>query len=147
MASVHRVASMAASRAWRAGPAAFCNVIGFRPSIGRIPSKEAGWAARMGTEGPMARSVDDIGLLFSAQAGPYKNDPLSIQESGEQFREILKKDHKGIRIGWTSDFGHLAMEDEVKRVCKDALRHFEDIGAELSETYPDIMRSNTEIGM
>jgi len=101
----------------------------------------------MGTEGPMARSVDDIALLFSAQAGPYKNDPLSIHESGEQFREILKKDHKGIRIGWTSDFGHLAVEEEVKRVCKNALTYFEDIGAEVNESYPDIMRSDRENGI
>lgn len=128
-------------------PAAFCNVIGFRPSIGRIPSKEAGWAARMGTEGPMARSVDDIGLLFSVQAGPYRNDPLSIQESGDQFREILKKDHSGIRIGWTADFGHLAVEDEIKKVCKNALGYFEDIGVEISDRYPDIMRSDPEKGI
>ncbi|MEM8887035.1 MAG: amidase family protein [Bacteroidota bacterium] len=128
-------------------PAAFCNVIGFRPSIGRIPGKEAGWEARMGTEGPMARSVDDIALLFSAQAGPHKNDPLSIHESGERFREIIKKDHKGIRIGWTSDFGHLAVEDEVKKVCKNALTYFEDIGVEVSGSYPDIMRSDGENGI
>ncbi|MEL6254391.1 MAG: amidase family protein [Bacteroidota bacterium] len=128
-------------------PAAFCNVIGFRPSIGRIPSKEAGWAARMGTEGPMARSVDDIALLFSVQAGPYKDDPLSIQESGDIFREIVKKDHRGIRIGWTEDFGHLAVEDEVRKVGKQALRYFEDIGAEISEAHPDIMRSEPDKGI
>ena len=45
-------------------PAAFCNVIGFRPSIGRVPKSGSGWSARLATEGPMARSVKDIACFY-----------------------------------------------------------------------------------
>jgi len=58
-------------------PASFCNVVGFRPSPGRVPS----WPARsawqpFAVDGPMARTVDDAALLLSAMAGP---DPRSRQ--------------------------------------------------------------------
>ena len=53
-------------------PASFCNVVGFRPSIGRMPfSRGFGWYGRMVTTGPMAKNVRDTILLFSVMAGPH----------------------------------------------------------------------------
>ena len=55
-------------------PASFCNVVGFRPSIGRVPPKQGfGWFGRLSTAGAMARSVADAALLFSVQAGDRKS--------------------------------------------------------------------------
>ena len=62
-------------------PAAFCNVVGFRPSLGRVPHwpNTMAWQSRLGVEGPMARTVADCALLLSVLAGPDERDPLSIR--------------------------------------------------------------------
>ncbi len=123
-------------------PAAFCNVVGFRPSIGRIPMLDAVNRARVVTEGSMGRSVRDVGMLLSVMAGPHKDDPLSIQEAVSQFQDSLKSDVKGIKIGWTSDFGSLPVEKEVIDVCSSCLKVFNDLGVEVNQdinAYPDLM--------
>ena len=63
-------------------PASFCNVVGFRPSPGRVPRLNARAGDTLGVHGPMARSVDDLALLLSVMAGPDARDPLSLPEPG-----------------------------------------------------------------
>ena len=65
-------------------PAAFCNVVGLRPSPGRVPSESGSWSP-LSVSGPMARSVADVALFLSAIAGPDPRSPLSIQEDGAGF--------------------------------------------------------------
>ncbi len=65
-------------------PAAFCNVVGFRPSPGRVPNTSGSWQP-LSVSGPMARSVADVALFLSAIAGPDPRSPLSIQEDGARF--------------------------------------------------------------
>ena len=64
-------------------PAAFCNVVGFRPSIGRVPNPKAGlgWST-LSTNGCLGRSVADLALSLSTIAGPDPNTPLAINEPG-----------------------------------------------------------------
>ncbi|HEY7182403.1 MAG TPA: amidase family protein, partial [Blastocatellia bacterium] len=67
-------------------PASFCNVVGFRPSPGRVPSHPVmlAWNT-LSVEGPMARAVQDVALLFSVMAGPDDRSPISINEPGSTF--------------------------------------------------------------
>src|SRR5207249_4798519 len=67
-------------------PASFCNVVGFRPSPGRVPvwPAELAWSP-FSVEGPMGRTVADVALLLSAMAGPDPRAPIGIDESGERF--------------------------------------------------------------
>ncbi len=67
-------------------PASFCNVVGFRPSPGRVP----GWPSPLGwttlnVSGPMARTVADAALLLSVQAGPDPRSPIALAEPGARF--------------------------------------------------------------
>src|SRR5687767_11194355 len=63
-------------------PAAFCNVYGFRPSLGRVvsPPYESAFEAVIGTTGPMARSPRDLAALLATLAGPHPGLPYSIDE-------------------------------------------------------------------
>ena len=65
-------------------PANFCNVVGFRPSPGRVPvfPSKVGWSP-ISVQGPMARNIEDCALLLSAMAGPDSRVPISITEPGE----------------------------------------------------------------
>jgi len=67
-------------------PASFCNVVGFRPSPGRVPScsDRAAWQT-LSVPGPMARTVADAALLLSAMAGPHPCSPIALQKPGRTF--------------------------------------------------------------
>src|SRR5678816_183735 len=85
-------------------PAAFCNIVGFRPSPGRVPPDSSLWSP-LSVSGPMARSVADLALFLSAIAGPDTRSPLSIGEDGARFRAPLARSFKGTRIAWWKGLG------------------------------------------
>src|ERR1700677_606277 len=106
-------------------PASFCNVVGFRPSAGRVPN----WPTLMAwfdlsVLGPMARTVADAALLLSAMAGPDARAPLCLEEPGSVFRAPLARDFKGTRIAWSPDLGGLPLEPEVRRIVDAEGRGF-----------------------
>lgn len=120
-------------------PAAFNNVLGLRPSFGRVPSDtEEVFLPNLGVSGPMARKVSDLAMLLSVQAGPDPRAPLSIEQSPDLFTEPLKRDVRGMRLGWLGDFGgHLPFEAGVLDLCRDALKTFEALGCNVEEVVPD----------
>ena len=120
-------------------PASFCNVVGLRPSRGRIPVVGPNSWAWLGRTGPMAREVSDIALAMSVLAGPDSRAPLSIPEEGSTFTRPLHRDIRGLRIGWSRDFGlGLPVEPEVIAVLERAMTVFEHLGAIVEEAEPDL---------
>jgi amidase len=119
-------------------PGNFNNVVGFRPSPGRVPfwPRPAGWFP-FSVEGPLARTVADAALLLSAMAGPDDRDPLSITEPGETFRRPLERDFSGVRIAWSADLGGLPVDPRVTAVLESQRRIFSDLGCIVEEAQPD----------
>jgi len=118
-------------------PAGWNHVFGMRPSQGRVPrpSLPDVFIAQLGTEGPMARSVSDMAMLLSTQAGYDARAPLSIQESGAAFAQNLDASMKGKRVGWLGNLnGYLPMESGVMEVCQDALKVLETTGCSVDTT-------------
>ncbi|MEO8935667.1 MAG: amidase [Burkholderiaceae bacterium] len=112
-------------------PAGWNNVFGFRPSYGRVPSGPAAdvFFQQFGIEGPMARTVADLGMLLSTIAGYDDRAPLSLAGDGAGFASPLPRDFARTRIGWLGDHdGYLPMEAGVLDTCERALGHFETIG-------------------
>jgi amidase len=111
-------------------PAAFNNVFGFRPSFGRVPAEAPDvFAASLGVLGPMARSVEDLALLLSVQAGFDPRAPLSIQQTAASVTAPLDAPVAGRRIGWLGDIGgYLAIEPGILPLCESALSVFETLG-------------------
>jgi amidase len=119
-------------------PAAFCNVVGLRPSMGRVPHwpNPMAWQSRLGIEGPMARDAEDCALLLSVLAGPDERDPMSLQEPGGTFLQPLEHDFGGARLGWTPDLGFLPVETGVARVCAATLPRWQGLGFSVAEQCP-----------
>jgi len=120
------------------GPAAYCNVVGFRTSPGRVPV----WPTRLGwwtlsVQGPMARTVGDVALFLSAIAGPDPRSPISIQEPAGIFSKPLARDFKGTRVAWSRNLGYLPIEPVVSDVCDAGRSVFEDLGCVVEDTQPD----------
>jgi amidase len=120
-------------------PAGWNNVFGFRTSTGCVPSdSQDGWLPSMGVLGPMARSVPDLAMLLSVQAGYDARAPLSMDGVGSRFRGRLQRDLRGVRIAWCGDFkGFAPHEPGVIDVCKKALKTFESLGCVVEENQPD----------
>ena len=118
-------------------PAGWNHVFGLRPAQGRVPQWPVNdvWLAQLGTEGPMGRSVRDVALLLSTQAGHDARSPLSIAQDGSAFAAPLASDPTGQRIGWLGSLdGHLPMEAGVLDVCESALRRLADMGCVVDQT-------------
>jgi amidase len=120
-------------------PASFCNVVGLRPSAGRVPDwpSISGWFD-LPVLGPMARTVRDAALMLSVMAGPDPRSPLSLQEDGTRFARPLERDFKDARIAWSSDLGGLAVEPEVRRITDAQRPVFEDLGCIVEQATPDL---------
>jgi len=119
-------------------PASFCNVVGLRPSPGRVPSwpKFNGWDT-FAVEGPMARTVGDAALMVSAMAGPDPRSPLAIAEPGDLFSRPLERDFKHTRIAWSRNLGSLPVHPEVTAVIEKQRAVFENLGCVVDNCEPD----------
>ncbi len=124
-------------------PANFCNVVGFRPSPGRVPRwpNPLPWCP-LPTEGPMARTVEDTALMLSVIAGPDPRSPIAIREPGTLFNSPLKRDFKGVRIAWGDDFGGLPIEKEVKNIVDQQKTVFKSLGCVVEENEPDFSNAD-----
>lgn len=121
-------------------PAGYNNIYGFRPSYGRVPAGPAGevFFQQLGYEGPMGRSVADLAMLLSTQAGFDARLPLSNAQDPSIFAQSLQRDFKGSRIGWMGDFkGYLPMEEGIMAGSIAGLEAFRSIGCTVEEVQPD----------
>ena len=117
-------------------PAAFCNVVGFRPSPGRVSAGRGSWSP-LSTSGPMARSVADAALFLSVLAEPDPRNPTALSGDPARFAGRLDRSFKGTRVAWYKDLGGIPFEPEVRRVTEDGRRVLESLGCIVEEAEPD----------
>ena len=126
-------------------PAAFCNVVGFRSSPGRVPNSKFG---NLGSDlpvlGPMGRNVDDVALLFSAMAGPVHGAYGLLDTPGSEFREIEPLPLSELRIAFTPDFDNLVVQTAVKDVLDKFAENIESQGGRVTLACPDL-RGSAEV--
>ena len=120
-------------------PGNFCNVVGFRPTPGRVPTWPAvdAWGT-LSVLGSVARSVEDAAFLFSAMAGPDPRSPVSIDEPGVRFAKSLGRDFKGVRVAWSKNLGGLPVDRRVTTVLEEQRKVFESLGCVVEEAEPDL---------
>jgi amidase len=120
-------------------PGNFCNVVGFRPTPGRVPYYPAAdvWAT-LSVLGPIARSVEDAAFLLSAMAGPDNRSPIGISEAGAAFARPLNRNFKRVRVAWTKNLGGLPVDPRVTAVLEKQRKVFESLGCIVEEAAPDL---------
>ena len=96
-------------------PAAYCGVVGFRPSPGLVPmdGRQLGWTP-LSVLGPMGRTVADTRMLFAAQLGVDDRDPLSRSIDPDAAGRQTLGDLGRLRIAWTTDFGQCPVSEEIR---------------------------------
>jgi amidase len=119
-------------------PAAFCNVVGFRPSVGRVPNPNTAFAwSTLSTSGCLGRSVADLAFVLSTIAGPDSRAPLSINEPGERFARPLDRSFKGVRVAWFKDLGGVPFDPRIRDVVDAHRKTFESLGCTVEQVEPD----------
>jgi aspartyl-tRNA(Asn)/glutamyl-tRNA(Gln) amidotransferase subunit A len=119
-------------------PAAFCGVVGFKPSQGTIP-RAGGLGGpdpnQFAQSGPISNSVRDAAVLLQALAGPDPRDPQPyLREAPSDYSGELDDPVRGLRIGVASDLGFGAVDPAVERSVFAAAREFEALGCHVDET-------------
>ncbi|MFC1407283.1 MULTISPECIES: amidase [Streptacidiphilus] len=121
-------------------PASFCNVVGLRPTPGRVPVLAADdlWET-LAVAGPMGRTVADTALLLSVMAGPDARSPISLETPGAVFREPLAPDLTGLRVAYAPDLGgRVPVDAEVRAVVARQVAVLEELGCRVTEDCPDL---------
>jgi len=121
-------------------PAAFCSVVGLRPSPGRVargPTRlpyDTLWV-----QGPLARTVADTALMLDAMTGAHPADPISLAAPTEPFLHAADNPTPPKRVAYSADLNGLTPVDaEVEEVCAAAAQRFSELGAVVEEACPDV---------
>ncbi len=119
-------------------PASFCNVVGLRPSPGRVPQYPKGNAwSTLSVDGPMGRTVQDVALMMQAIAGYDSRAPISLQQPASDFAADLERDFADVRIAWSPDLGGLPVAAQVRSAIERQLPIFSELGCIVDKAEPD----------
>ncbi len=129
-------------------PAAWCGVLGFKASFGRVPyiSRPNAFAGDLPFlfEGTETRTVEDAALGLTVLAGYDSRDPLSLDEQVD-FMGALQRSVSGMRIAYSPNLDVFPVDPEVTSVVASAVRTFEAAGAHVEEVKVGITRDQHEL--
>jgi amidase len=129
-------------------PAAWCGLVGYQPSAGRVPSilrpNAFSGVSPFIYEGPITRSVADTALAMTALAGPHPGDPFCALDVPD-FMGALDRGIDGYKIAYSRDLGVYPVQPEVAATVEEAVKAFEDAGAEVVEVDIDISIDQREL--
>jgi Asp-tRNA(Asn)/Glu-tRNA(Gln) amidotransferase A subunit family amidase len=125
-------------------PAAFCGIVGFRPTPGLVANERRGlgWN-NLSVAGPMARTVPDLCLLLSTMVSDDARDPLATTihrravRRAEDFAVPSRIDLSRLRVAITPDFGFAPTERHIAEVFADKTGLFRHVFARTEDTTPD----------
>ena len=121
-------------------PAAYCGIVGLRPSPGRVGGGTPGASFMTeGVQGPMARSVRDCALFMDALSGSEPRDPISYPAPEGSFQEaVLRADGK-VRVAYSPDLnGFSPVDREMRTHLDEVMVILERSGATVEATDPDL---------
>ncbi len=127
------------------GPAAFCGIVGLKPTYGR--SSRAGVLTLSWTldhTGPMARTVEDCALLLQPLAGHDALDPASSRAPVDDYTASLGRDVRGVRIGVVRNYFFEGVDPEIERAFEEAMATLRRLGAEVRDvTIPSLAATHS----
>lgn len=116
-------------------PAAWCGIVGFKPSYGRVSRYGVvAMGSSLDSPGPMTRNVADSALIAQIISGKDICDGTTSPDPVEKYRSLLtKKDLKGLKIGLVKEYLLPEMSTAVKNTIWMAANKFKDLGATVDD--------------
>jgi aspartyl-tRNA(Asn)/glutamyl-tRNA(Gln) amidotransferase subunit A len=113
-------------------PAAFCGVVGFKPTYGRVSRYGLiAFASSLDQIGPLTKTVADAALVYDLMAGKDPCDATTLDRPVEPAAGALREDLRGVRVGIVREFDLAALEPDVRATYERAYRELESLGATL----------------
>jgi amidase len=122
-------------------PAAFCGIVGIRPTPGLTPNHPMPLAWDGGqVHGPLARTAEDAALMLDAMVGFSRLSPISVAPPWRSAREIVAAtvDARDLRIAYAGDIAGIGVDAEIDAICRTAARRLQDAGAKVEEIAFDV---------
>ncbi|ARA93369.1 aspartyl/glutamyl-tRNA amidotransferase subunit A [Rhodothermaceae bacterium RA] len=115
-------------------PAAFCGVVGLKPTYGRVSRYGlVAYASSFDCIGPFAHSVEDVAWLMEVLAGQDPADATSAPVPVPAYREVLGGSLHGLRIGLPREYFGEGLDADIRRVLEEVVGKLEAQGAEIKE--------------
>jgi len=115
-------------------PAAFCGVVGFKPSYGRVSRwGVVAYTSSMDQAGVIARKVEDCALIMNIIAGRDPLDATSAEVKVPDYTSFLNPDIRGMKIAYPTECFQQGVDEEVKNLILAALKKYEELGAIIEE--------------
>jgi amidase len=128
-------------------PASFCNVVGFRPTPGRVRrTPDHKIDDLLNTQGPMGRNVSDCALLFDAMCGDDARDPISMPIASSCLA-ATRNGWRPRRVAYSPDLGITPVDPEIARLTRHAANRLADDGIDVVETHPDLSDAHACFGV
>src|SRR5882672_1295448 len=122
-------------------PAAFCGIIGLRPTPGLTPNYPAPLAWDVGqVHGPLARSAEDAALMLDAMVGLSRRSPISVPPPWQSALVAVERgeEARGLRIAYAPDIAGIGVDAEIDAICRQAAHGLEKAGAAVEEIDFDV---------
>lgn len=114
-------------------PAAFCGLVGFKATFGRVPVWPPSATPSVAHVAPMGRSLEDVALLLEVISGHDARDPAALALPPLDARAQLTRPIEGLRVAWVGSLGYGRVDDEIARMCREAAFRLARQGATVRE--------------
>ena len=122
-------------------PAAFCGVVGLKPTYGLVSRYGlVAFASSLDQIGPITKDVTDCAILLNLITGHDPKDTTSVDMPKKDYTKALTGDIKGIKIGVPKEFFGDGINEEVKKSLMQAIEKYKELGAEVEEFSLDIAK-------
>ena len=120
-------------------PAAFCGVVGLKPTYGLVSRYGlVAFASSLDQIGPITKDVEDAAILLNIIAGHDEKDTTSYDIPKKDYTKALKNDVKGLKIGIPKEYFGEGINKEVKKKLEESIEIYKKLGAEVEEFSLDI---------
>ena len=117
-------------------PAAFCGVVGLKPTYGRVSRYGlVAFASSLDQVGPIAQNVCDVAMLLQAIAGYDPRDSTSSQHPVDPYLDEIGKDVKGFRIGVPEEWFGSGLDPEIESTIQQSIKKLEGLGCDVTEVH------------
>ncbi|OHV04754.1 amidase [Mycobacterium talmoniae] len=117
-------------------PAAFCGVVGFKPTHGRVPMYPISPFGPLAHAGPISRTVEDTAMLMDIIALPSHRDPTSLPATWATYRGEIHRDVVGLDVAYSPTLGYAEVDPQVAAAAAAAVRTLADAGLNVVEADP-----------